>query len=85
MLPLLDGGPDVDGVVGLTSRCLSSASSSLSSSLPNASSKSGFTCRARVPDDARDRKDGGGELGDSWISFGSSASSSKSSSSRAFT
>lgn len=61
LLPLL---VVVAGVaVWRTSRCLSSASSSLSSSLSNASARSGSTWFCLVRDDARERNEGGGELG----------------------
>lgn len=69
--PLLMDG--LDGVaLCRTSRCLSSgSSSSLASSVSNASARSGSTGPRRVGEEARERKDGGGELGmAAWCSLG---------------
>jgi len=71
-----------------TSRCLSSGSSSLSSSVSNASARSGFTVWLRSRDsieDALEWKDGGGEFGMGCVCLGASIGESMSSSSWAFT
>lgn len=76
-----------DGVeLPRTSRCLSSVSSSLSSpSASNASARSGSTLFRRSRDDARDRKDGGGEFGIGYVGLGKGAVGVSGSSSWAFT
>ncbi len=61
-----------DGVeLPRTNRCLSSASSSLSSpSASNASARSSLTAPVRSLDDARERNDGGGEFGIGCVGLG---------------
>ena len=64
MCGVSEGVPGDGPEVRLTSRCLSSPSSSLDSSgSSKASARVESTCRPRFGDDAREWKEGGGELG----------------------
>lgn len=76
-----------DGVeLPRTNRCLSSASSSLSSpSASNASARSGLTVLDRSLDEVRERNDGGGEFGTGCIGLGRGSVGVSASSSWAFT
>ena len=77
-----DRAESADRMVGVefcrTSRCLSSASSSLASSSSKASARSLLTRPFRVGEEAREWNDGGGELGIWARRCGTSCSSSSS-------